>query len=341
MDEIHPIGPSTPSPEWLRRFNPNSSEVEAKKEESDPEEPQEMTFSPACRPHFRAALPDGNWTNKTKIKRLYFYHVRKAGGTNLQAYFKKVAEHHGLEFVFTEYAQAEDPGSHDDATFYVTHLRDPVNRSISHFKHSGRWDCRQLVKNHSFVPTEDNARKLETWNKTYGHESSFCKYIGKDQPIFRLVDCAVNCYSQWFSGLPCPQTPRARPRYTKQEVPMVDQRDIARTKLLRYNFIVITEMLEDPDYAAAAERFFGVAGIAKKDLLPWCERESHDSNERVPLVMKDETWNELKTLNGLDISLYQQLKYCLQEDAKDYGFPAWDSNRFETNETIQVIYKQN
>lgn len=40
----------------------------------------------------------------------------------------KVAAHHGLQFAVTEYDMAEDPGSHDDATFYVTHLREPVSR---------------------------------------------------------------------------------------------------------------------------------------------------------------------------------------------------------------------
>ena len=35
--------------------------------------------SPACRLHFRAALPGGGWTDGIKFKRLYFYHVRKAG----------------------------------------------------------------------------------------------------------------------------------------------------------------------------------------------------------------------------------------------------------------------
>ncbi len=29
---------------------------------------------------------------------------------------------------------AEDPSSHDEATLYVTHLREPISRSISHFK---------------------------------------------------------------------------------------------------------------------------------------------------------------------------------------------------------------
>jgi len=35
--------------------------------------------SPACKPHFNLALSDGNWSSTTKFKRLYFYHVRKAG----------------------------------------------------------------------------------------------------------------------------------------------------------------------------------------------------------------------------------------------------------------------
>ena len=36
-------------------------------------------ISPACKPHFKLALSDGNWSSTTKFKRLYFYHVRKAG----------------------------------------------------------------------------------------------------------------------------------------------------------------------------------------------------------------------------------------------------------------------
>lgn len=41
-----------------------------------------IIISPACRPHFRLALPDGTWTTSTKFTRLYFYHVRKAGVSN-------------------------------------------------------------------------------------------------------------------------------------------------------------------------------------------------------------------------------------------------------------------
>ena len=42
-------------------------------------EKSSSTISPACKPHFKLALSDGNWSSTTKFKRLYFYHVRKAG----------------------------------------------------------------------------------------------------------------------------------------------------------------------------------------------------------------------------------------------------------------------
>ena len=55
-------------------------------------------------------------------------------GTNLRRYFDKVAKHHGLQFKVIEYEMAEEPSTNDEATFYVTHMREPVSRSISSFK---------------------------------------------------------------------------------------------------------------------------------------------------------------------------------------------------------------
>ncbi|KAL7537867.1 hypothetical protein ACHAWF_005930 [Thalassiosira exigua] len=60
--------------------------------------------------------------------------LRVGQGTNLRHYFRKVAAHRGLRFEAVEYDLAEIPGSDERATFYVTHLREPVARSISHFK---------------------------------------------------------------------------------------------------------------------------------------------------------------------------------------------------------------
>ena len=52
-------------------------------------------------------------------------------------YFKEVAKYHGLEFVADEWNAAEEPGHNNvsgASTFYVTHLRERVDRAISHFK---------------------------------------------------------------------------------------------------------------------------------------------------------------------------------------------------------------
>ena len=81
-----------------------------------------------------------------------------------------------------------------------------VERSISHFKYEGRWDCQQLVKNDSFVPTEYNAKPFVAWGETKGFVKSPC-----DEP-FSFTGCAVNCYIQSFSGEGC-TTDNWQPEY--------------------------------------------------------------------------------------------------------------------------------
>ena len=56
------------------------------------------------------------------------------GGTSLVQYFRRVATYYNLEFKAVEWTAAEEPGTAKKATFYVTHLREPVDRAISHFQ---------------------------------------------------------------------------------------------------------------------------------------------------------------------------------------------------------------
>jgi hypothetical protein len=171
--------------------------------------------SPACEPHWNVALPkhafvtphdvihlnghphtliDLTWNDTLPFSRIYFYHIRKAGGTMIRKYLKKVASHHRIDLTIQEHKFArEDVGSHPH-TLYVTNVRDPVERAISHFKYEGRWDCQQLVKNHSFVATKFNARAFSSWKETGGFVPSSCH-----EP-FSFTGCAVNCYIQSFSG---------------------------------------------------------------------------------------------------------------------------------------------
>ena len=60
----------------------------------------------------------------------------------------------------------------------------------------GRWNCTDMMYNDKFVPSEANALKLETWNKSHGHQAASCP----NYPEFRMSTCAVNCNLQWFSG---------------------------------------------------------------------------------------------------------------------------------------------
>ena len=103
---------------------------------------------------------------------------------------------------------------------------------------------------------------------------------------------------------------------------------------MRYNFIVVTELLQDPVYAAAVERFFGVPSVEDKRYHPQCEFESIYANERIPLIEEKGPIQKLMQQNGRDVHLYHELKNCLG----NYDFPTWDPNRFDTNKTIQVHY---
>jgi len=180
------------------------------------------------------------------------------------------------------------------------------------------------MRSGKFVPTEENAKKIETWNSTGGHSPLTC-----NEGKFKLGECAVNCYTQWFSGLSCPQ----------YKIPPSEQYQSARALLLKYNFIVALEKLEDPAYASAVERFFGVPGVTAKRGA-YCQRSSHKANLMNPLKIKKKTMNRLVRLNKLDVSLYKELTDCF--DNKDggnntYDFPKFEPSRFD-NITFKVPY---
>ena len=172
--------------------------------------------------------------------------------------------------------------------------------------------------------------KIETWNSTGGHMPIECQYKRNIGLYFKLGECAVNCYTQWIAGLSCPEF----------NVSTIEQYQVAKTKLLRYNLIVSLEKLSDPVYANAVEQIFGVPGIRDKRAA-FCERTSHKANNMVPLTIRNETIERLTDLNEVDIGLYKELTDCLDDvtdEQRNYTFPKWDAARFDTNASIQVHY---
>jgi hypothetical protein len=168
--------------------------------------------------------------------------------------------------------------------------------------------------------------KLETWNTTGGHSIQPCRHY----PRFSLAKCAVNCYTQWFSGT-CPESDR----------PMNDQYIMAKTKLLRYNFVVVLEWLRDPEYVSAVESFFGVPGVTQKRSA-YCERAAHTANKLVPLTINNHTLNRLIELNQVDINLYKEITDCYidGDNERRYDFLQFDEDRFDNKSSIQVHYSE-
>mmetsp|Transcript_34403 Transcript_34403/g.61774 ORF Transcript_34403/g.61774 Transcript_34403/m.61774 type:complete len:357 (+) Transcript_34403:148-1218(+) len=292
---------------------------------------------PTCHPHWKVAIsnissnggPIDNqlsWSNTLPITRIYFYHFRKAGGTMIRNYLEKVAVHYDIDLEMKEYNHAskeEEVGSRND-TIYITNMRDPVSRSISHFKYNGRWDCQQLVKNESlFIATESNAQPFKAWNQTSGFEPSPC-----DMP-FSFTSCAVNCYIQTFSGKGC----------TSDD--WFTEYNLAQNRLLRYNMILVYEKFNDPNYITAVETFFGIQGFNNEPSFMFCGREAKKANRRVPLTVKFEYVLLLTKLNEMDNRLYKDLVTSCWEDGEEgdgeYLFPKVDTSRFLARIDRRVI----
>lgn len=110
--------------------------------------------------------------------------------------------------------------------------------------------------------------KIDTWNATGGHVPSTCSHNR-----FKLGSCAVDCYIQWFSGA-CPE----------HHTTISQQYQAAVVKLLRYNFIVVLEKMDDPEYVSAVEKLFGVPGFGDHRSA-YCERASHTANNMVQVAL--------------------------------------------------------
>lgn len=241
--------------------------------------------SPVCLP--------GRRENHDMIRRLYFSHTRKAGGTTFRNLFDRIARHKKWQLDIREGKAGEAPVRND--TLYVTNLRDPMARVLSAFYYEGRWKCRQLVRNHSFVPTAENAASFQEFlAKCSENKDRF--QCGRKK---RLWGCAENCYLRWF-GQPfnCLKDPLASYQSALQ-------------KLLGYDLIIITEFLKDPGYVRGLLGYFGIHNEKlAKDLPGFCTKQSRHWNKVYPTVVSNDSLAELEQLNQLDTLLYRTLTTC-------------------------------
>jgi hypothetical protein len=267
----------------------------------------ESSASPVCYPFARLALNEQNRT----IRRIYFAHMRKAGGTTLRAYLKGAAETLGIDFDVSEGGHFEAPGS-DPHTLYVTHLRDPFKRSISHFQYEVRWPCSQMVQNASFVPSWDNAANLTAWisERHYLHPSLGTMDDSTnrrcDDAQKYLTDCSTNCYIRWMNF---PKGACAEQIFEPKSVYYYK----ALQSLRNYDVIIdIDRLFSDAGavYAADLERWFGQEGLQSKNSPMYCLRASRNANRNFPLKIDNTTRNLFVEKNLADFDLHEALVTC-------------------------------
>lgn len=247
--------------------------------------------APTCQLH--------NVQNRT-FNRIFVLHMRKAGGSSIRSYFSQVAKVHGVEFDAAEgYKSPEQPG--DDAhTLYITHVREPIARAISHYKYEKRWDCSpNMLKNKDFVPQHNNTLGMSLYNfSTTRHKMPS-----------RLWTCASNCYARWSSG---------RPNYDDMVQKPQELERAAQHSLWNYNLILVSEWLQqsknnnnNSNYVQSLEAMFGgVPGLDRKRGMP-CGAQAAAANQKVPLVVQPQDVEVLQKVNQIDRRLYRDLTaYC-------------------------------
>jgi hypothetical protein len=262
--------------------------------------------SPACYPKLLS-------NSGHKIDRILFHHMRKAGGTTLLVFLKNVAKRYGLTFQHVEGRPAPNRNNRNNNTLFVTNLRDPVARTISHYKYSGRWQCRDL-KRKNFKPTRENDVPLETFLHEEGGDKERQRW-----PQAWLWECAQNCYTRWLS----PNPGEAKNVNTDHD-PAEAMLQRAKERLLQYDVIVVLEKLADPAYIKGLEQMFGGVPWPSKPAKVYCENQIKRANRKVPAVIRNETLQEVQRLNAADISLYKEMTSC----SHGFAFPEFDPSKF-------------
>jgi len=252
---------------------------------------QSQILSPLCNP----VLPQ-----LAGIKRIVFGHMRKAGGTTISAFLKKVAGTYNMTFKGFEGGYIELPGTRND-TLYVTHIRNPVERAMSHYKYEGRWKCVWLVNDEpqklrpeGWEPTFENSNTLENWMRE--------KCTTKNEYMWH---CFSNCFIRWLNH------PIGHCDDEGSQFANATLYQSALDKAQKFHLIIQTEKLRENDYVESLGNYFGVSpDILKKKNRIYCDDESKAANKAYPANVTDAHIKTLSELNVADLRFFAEFSTC-------------------------------
>ena len=196
------------------------------------------------------------------------------------------------------------PKERDPSTLFVTHIREPTSRVISHYKYEMRWSCKSLTnKKQHFIPTENNTK------------TSLNHFIERPNTPMKggnlnghLWICSHNCYAKWSTGLCWDEGSYDESQFcwshNETKHSFLSE---ARQSLWNYNFIFVIEWLNNPEYVRSIETMFGTPGLAHRQTFMRCGAESAAANLKVPLVVTSKQQKAMEHYNQLDRMLYQEL----------------------------------
>ena len=252
--------------------------------------------------------------NPDEIRRIFYVHSRKTGGSYIRRLLNRVAKRYNWTVVAKEgnvYLPELEPKQRKRDTLYITQLRHPVHRAISHYKYEGRWNCRQLVQNKTlFVPTPENAQSLHDYmEQSRARNSRNCGRVSKRVLLWQ---CTELCYLGWFGGA----IPNCVPPSELSQL-----YNTALERLSRFNLIIITEWLKDANYRKGLFEMFGLSNVSTNlKTGMYCDKESKYWNSQYPAILQNDTIRRLYDVNKWDMKLYETVtRNCSSESV---AFPA-------------------
>ena len=208
-------------------------------------------------------------------------------------------------------------------TLYVTTIREPISRTLSHFKYEHRWDCKQQLHNASFVPSPSNVLMNVTTFIT-------ANYQPPNNVKKMYWDCAANCISKWITGYHPYQIPRIHKQAKKRNPNLnynysdtlvevdFDEEYVVNLETKThdllydgYHLVIVMEWLTDERYVQSLERLFGgVPGLSKRNEYMLCYQPTKMANELVPLNVTEDDMTILKKNHQVDTKIYDELTSC-------------------------------